>query len=207
MKGLTRVGIGYDIHRLTRGRKLFLGGLEIEANVGLEGHSDGDVLLHAVTDAVLGACAMGDIGDHFPPTEAKWKDAASERFLQEALDLADEAGFDLVNADTVIVAERPHLGAWKEAIRASLAGMLGVDVARVGVKAKTMEGLGPVGEGRAIEAHAVVLMRKRDTVRRTKKTPRTTAGAAGAKSSKAATKKPVKAAPASPRKAPARKKK
>lgn len=158
-KSLVRVGIGFDVHRLARGRRLVLGGLEVDANLGLEGHSDGDVLLHAVTDAVLGACAMGDIGDHFPPSDPQWKDADSETFLQEALDRADEAGYELVNVDTVIVAERPHLGAWKEGIRASLAGMLGIPVGRVNVKAKTMEGLGPVGEGMAIEAHAVVLMR------------------------------------------------
>jgi 2-C-methyl-D-erythritol 2,4-cyclodiphosphate synthase len=160
-KFATRVGIGYDIHRLGRGRRLILGGLEIEANVGLEGHSDGDVLLHAVTDAILGACAMGDIGDHFPNNDPKWKDADSNTFLQEALARAEAAGFEIGNVDTVIVAERPHLGAWKEGIRASLAGRLDIPVDRVCVKAKTQEGLGPVGEGRAIEAHAVLLMRRR----------------------------------------------
>lgn len=164
----TRVGIGYDIHRLGRGRRLVLGGLEIEANVGLEGHSDGDVLLHAVTDAILGACAMGDIGDHFPNNDPKWKDAESNTFLQEALARAEAAGFEVANVDTVIVAERPHLGAWKEGIRASLAGRLDIDVDRVCVKAKTQEGLGPVGEGRAIEAHAVVLMRRRVKAKRRK---------------------------------------
>lgn len=164
----TRVGIGFDVHRLVRGRRLILGGLEIESTVGLEGHSDGDVLLHAVTDAVLGACGMGDIGDFFPPSDPAWKDANSADFLQEALDRAHEAGVDLVNVDTIIVAERPHLGAWKEGIRSSLAGMLGIPVDRVCVKAKTNEGLGAVGEGRAIEAHAVVLMRREIRKGRTK---------------------------------------
>ena len=156
----TCVGIGYDVHRLVRGRRLILGGLEIESTVGLEGHSDGDVLLHAVTDAVLGACGLGDIGDLFPSSDPKWKDADSETFLQEALDRADELGVGVVNVDTIIVAERPHLGAWKEGIRSSLAGMLGLPVERVCVKAKTAEGLGAIGEGRAIEAHAVVLLRR-----------------------------------------------
>ena len=163
MAYVTRVGIGYDVHRLVRGRRLILGGLDIESAVGLEGHSDGDVLLHAVTDAVLGACGMGDIGDFFPASDPQWKGADSESFLQEALDRAHEGGADLVNVDTIIVAERPHLGAWKEGIRSSLAGMLGIPVDRVCVKAKTNEGLGAVGEGRAIEAHAVVLMRRRVT--------------------------------------------
>ena len=168
-----RVGVGFDVHRLRRGRRLVLGGLELDSSVGLEGHSDGDVLLHAVTDAVLGACGMGDIGDHFPPTDPEWKDAASDQFLQEALDLAYDEGFDVVNVDTIIVAERPHLGAWKEGIRASLAGLLGVPTSRVCVKAKTMEGLGPIGEGQAIEAHAVVLMRKipKPKTPETKETP------------------------------------
>jgi 2-C-methyl-D-erythritol 2,4-cyclodiphosphate synthase len=160
MKYATRVGIGFDVHRLVRGRNLILGGLHIESNVGLEGHSDGDVLLHAVTDAILGACAMGDIGDHFSNADPRWKDANSNTFLQEAVARAEDAGFEIANLDSVIVAERPHLGAWKEAIRATLAGLLGVPVDRVNVKAKTNEGLGPVGEGRAIEAHAVVLLRR-----------------------------------------------
>jgi 2-C-methyl-D-erythritol 2,4-cyclodiphosphate synthase len=160
MSYVTRVGIGFDVHRLARGRRLILGGLEIESTIGLEGHSDGDVLLHAVTDAILGACALGDIGDHFPSHEAQWKGADSNTFLQEALSKAEEAGFVIANVDTVVVAERPHLGAWKIAIRASLAGRLDVPVDRVCVKAKTMEGLGPVGEGRAIEAHAVVLLKR-----------------------------------------------
>jgi 2-C-methyl-D-erythritol 2,4-cyclodiphosphate synthase len=161
VKVSTRVGIGFDVHRLVRGRKLVLGGLAIESNVGPEGHSDADVLLHAVTDAILGACGMGDIGDHFPDTDPQWKDATSNTFLQEALSFAEDAGFTVGNVDTVIVAERPRLGAWKEAIRSTLAGLLAVPVDRVSVKAKTMEGLGPVGEGRAIEAHAVVLLRRR----------------------------------------------
>lgn len=169
VKFTTRVGIGYDIHRLGRGRRLILGGFEIEANVGLEGHSDGDVLLHAVTDAILGACALGDIGDHFPNDNPRWKDADSNTFLQEALAAAESAGYEIGNVDTVIVAERPHLGAWKAGIRASLAGRLDIPVDRVCVKAKTQEGLGPVGEGRAIEAQAIVLLRRRLAAKAKKK--------------------------------------
>ncbi|MCG3135484.1 MAG: 2-C-methyl-D-erythritol 2,4-cyclodiphosphate synthase [Planctomycetes bacterium] len=165
----SRVGLGFDIHRLGRGRKLVLGGLEIECNVGLVGHSDGDVVLHAVTDAVLGACGMGDIGDHFPSSDPRWEGASSRVFLDAALDMADKAGFDFVNCDTIIVAERPHLGAWKEGIRSSLAGILGLGVDRVCVKAKTSEGLGHVGEGRAIEAHAVVMLRKRASTKKARK--------------------------------------
>lgn len=189
MSFITRVGIGFDVHRLARGRRLILGGLEMESTLGLEGHSDGDVLLHAVTDAILGACAMGDIGDHFPSHEPKWKDADSNTFLQEALSKAEEAGFEIANVDTIVVAERPHLGAWKEAIRASLAGRLDLPVERVCVKAKTMEGLGPVGEGRAIEAHAVVLLRREKAAAKPRKAARRKAAARPAKKTRAAAKR------------------
>ena len=204
MKYATRVGLGFDVHRLVRGRRLLLGGLEIESNVGLEGHSDGDVLLHAVTDAIIGACAMGDIGDHFSDMDPKWKDATSNTFLQEALARSEEAGFELANVDSVIVAERPHLGAWKEAIRSTLAGLLGVPVDRVNVKAKTMEGLGAVGEGRAIEAHAVVLLRRDVGARkpaRKKAARKAVAKPAKKAATKAAKKKPAarKSAPRAPR--------
>jgi len=155
----TRVGIGFDVHRLVRGRPLMLGGLQIESPLGLEGHSDGDVLLHAVTDAMLGACGESDIGDFFPANDPKWKGAASETFLAKALAKVHKAGLVLNNVDTILIAERPHLGAWKEAIRSNLAGLLGLGIDRVCVKAKTNEGLGPVGEGKAIEAHAVVLLK------------------------------------------------
>jgi 2-C-methyl-D-erythritol 2,4-cyclodiphosphate synthase len=155
----TRVGIGFDVHRLVRGRPLFLGGLEIESPLGLEGHSDGDVLLHAVTDALLGACGESDIGDFFPDDDPQWKGASSDTFLAKSMAKVKKAGLVLNNVDTIIVAERPHLGAWKEAIRSSLAGLLGLPIDRVCVKAKTNEGLGPVGKGEAIEAHAVVLLK------------------------------------------------
>jgi 2-C-methyl-D-erythritol 2,4-cyclodiphosphate synthase len=158
MTQATRVGIGFDVHRLVRGRPLMLGGLQIESPIGLEGHSDGDVLLHAVTDALLGACGESDIGDFFPADDPKWEGASSDTFLAKALAKTRKAGFTLSNVDTIIVAERPHLGAWKEGIRSSLAGLLGIAIDCVCVKAKTNEGLGPVGKGEAIEAHAVVLL-------------------------------------------------
>jgi 2-C-methyl-D-erythritol 2,4-cyclodiphosphate synthase len=157
----TRVGIGFDVHRLVRGRPLMLGGLQIESPLGLEGHSDGDVLLHAVTDAMLGACGESDIGDFFPSNDPQWKGAASETFLAKALAKVKKAGLVLNNVDTILIAERPHLGAWKEGIRSNLAGLLGLSLDRVCVKAKTNEGLGPVGKGEAIEAHAVVLLKPR----------------------------------------------
>lgn len=158
MKQATRVGIGFDVHRLVRGRPLMLGGLQIESPYGLEGHSDGDVLLHAVTDALLGACGESDIGDFFPSDDPRWKGASSETFLRKAFASVRKAGLMISNVDTVIIAERPHLGAWKEGIRSSLAGYLGLPIDRVCVKAKTNEGLGAVGKGEAIEAHAVVLL-------------------------------------------------
>ncbi len=153
-----RVGLGLDCHRLEAGRPCVLGGVTIPSDVGPLGHSDGDVVLHALTDAVLGAMGEGDIGDLFPPSEAEWAGADSRTFLDEALRRAAARGFRVASADTVISAERPRLGPWKARIRANVAAILGLPPDRVGVKAKTAEGLGPVGEGRAIEARAVVLL-------------------------------------------------
>ena len=153
-----RVGIGLDSHRLEAGRRCVLGGVEIPAEAGPVGHSDGDVLLHALPDAVLGALGQAVIGDLFPPGDERWRGADSSTFLAEALRRAAAAGFRVASADTVVSAERPRLGPWKERIRANVAAMLGLPPDRVGVKAKTAEGLGPVGEGRAIEARAVVLL-------------------------------------------------
>ena len=153
-----RIGIGEDVHRLENGRRCVLGGVEIPSDVGPVGHSDGDALLHALTDAILGACGQGDIGDLFPPSDPQWAGADSRAFLAEALRRAAEMGFVPVSVDTIVIAERPRLGPWKAPIRAALADMLGLSPDRVGVKAKTAEGLGPVGEGRAIEARVVVLL-------------------------------------------------
>ncbi len=155
-----RIGTGLDSHRMEPGRRCVLGGVEIPSDTGPVGHSDGDALLHAVTDAILGAAGEGDIGDLFSPSDPQWKDADSAGFLAEALRRAQARGFRPVSVDTVIVAEHPRLGPWKERIRENVAAMLGLPPDRVGVKAKTAEGLGPIGEGRAIEAHAVVLLMK-----------------------------------------------
>jgi len=153
-----RTGIGWDVHRLAPGRPLILGGVRIPADVGLEGHSDADVLFHAVTDALLGAAALGDIGMHFPDTDPRWKGADSLAFLRHALALAADRGFRLVNVDSTIILERPKLKDYRAAIRESLAAALGLDVSRVSVKFKTAERLGPVGEGLSAEAQAVVTL-------------------------------------------------
>ncbi|HOK46914.1 MAG TPA: 2-C-methyl-D-erythritol 2,4-cyclodiphosphate synthase [Bryobacteraceae bacterium] len=153
-----RTGIGWDVHRLAPGRPLILGGVRIPADVGLEGHSDADVLFHAVTDALLGAAALGDIGMHFPDTDPRWKGADSLAFLRHALALAADRGFRLVNVVSKIILERPKLKDYRAAIRESLAAALGLDVSRVSVKFKTAERLGPVGEGLSAEAQAVVTL-------------------------------------------------
>jgi 2-C-methyl-D-erythritol 2,4-cyclodiphosphate synthase len=155
-----RGGIGWDSHRLAPGRPLILGGVAIPFHLGLEGHSDADILSHAITDAILGAAAQGDIGMHFPNTDPRWKDAGSLRFLAHALDLARAAGFHLVNVDATVILERPKLQDHRHAIRVKLAATLSLPLDRVSVKFKTAEGLGPVGEGRSAEAQAVVTLEK-----------------------------------------------
>lgn len=153
-----RVGIGWDLHRLVPGRKFLLGGVEIPHTRGPIGHSDADPLLHALADAVLGAAGLGDLGDHFPPADPQWKDADSRVLLGKALEAARAAGFVPVNADCIVVLEEPRLGPFKASIRKSVASAMGLPEADVNVKAKTGEGLGPVGTGEAVEAHAVVLL-------------------------------------------------
>lgn len=153
-----RTGLGWDVHRTAAGRPLVLGGVRIEADFGLEGHSDADVLAHAVTDAILGAAALGDIGMHFPDTDPAWKDASSERFLVHAVELVRRQGYRLAHVDATVVLERPKLAAYRQAIRENLARMLGIDVRNVSVKFKTAERTGPVGEGRTAEAQAVVTL-------------------------------------------------
>jgi len=152
------VGIGCDIHRLVTGRKLVLGGVRVEHESGLLGHSDGDVLLHAVSDAVLGASAHGDIGELFPDTDPQYKGISSEVILGEALSLAAERRLKVYNLDCIIFAEEPKLGPLKQEIRAKLAELLSIQADRVNVKAKTMEGLGAIGSGEAIAAQAVVTL-------------------------------------------------
>jgi 2-C-methyl-D-erythritol 2,4-cyclodiphosphate synthase/2-C-methyl-D-erythritol 4-phosphate cytidylyltransferase/2-C-methyl-D-erythritol 2,4-cyclodiphosphate synthase len=155
-----RVGLGRDLHRLVRGRPFLLGGLRIEADAGELGHSDGDVLAHAVTDALLGAAALGDIGALFPPQDPQWQGADSLALLKKAWALVKGRGWNLVNLDCVVSCEAPRLLPHREAIRASLAGALGVPPGRIFVKGKTAEGLGPVGEGLAVEALALCLLER-----------------------------------------------
>jgi 2-C-methyl-D-erythritol 2,4-cyclodiphosphate synthase len=154
-----RTGIGWDVHRLVAGRPLILGGVRIPSEAGLDGHSDADVLAHAITDALLGAAALGDIGQHFPDTDPRWAGADSLLFLKHALELAVSAGFALVNVDSTVILERPKLKDYRAAIRDSLAAALALDSSRVSVKFKTAEKLGPVGEGRSAEAQAVVTVK------------------------------------------------
>jgi 2-C-methyl-D-erythritol 2,4-cyclodiphosphate synthase len=153
-------GLGFDIHRLVAGRRLMLGGVAFDHPSGLLGHSDGDVILHAVTDALLGAIGKGDIGDRFPDTDPRWKDAASEVFLRQAMQEATDA-WDIENIDITVVAEEPKLGARKRDIARSVAKIVRVDHERVSVKAKTAEGLGPIGHREAIACLAVVSLQKR----------------------------------------------
>src|ERR1019366_9903302 len=140
------------------GRPLILGGVTIPCEFGLEGHSDADVLAHAITDAILGAIAAGDIGMHFPDTDPRWKGCDSLQFLRHACELAGKAGFQIVNVDSTVILERPKLKDFRMAIRESLATAMGIAVERVSVKFKTAEGVGPVGEGKSAEAQAVVML-------------------------------------------------
>lgn len=153
-----RVGQGWDVHRIVTGRPLILGGVTIPADFGLEGHSDADILSHAITDAVLGAAALGDIGMHFPDSDPRWKDADSLKFLRHARDLAAERGYTIVNVDSTVILERPKLKDFRTAIREKLAQTLGLEIDRVSVKFKTAERVGPVGEGRSAEAQALVTL-------------------------------------------------
>jgi len=153
---MIRTGLGWDVHRLEAGRPLILGGVTIASDTGLVGHSDADILSHAVTDALLGAAALGDIGMHFPDTDPQWKDANSEVFLAHAAKLVREAGYQIVNIDTTVILERPKLKDYRLQIRESLSRTLGLSVQFVSVKFKTAERVGPVGEGKSAEAQAIV---------------------------------------------------
>ncbi|HPW84824.1 MAG TPA: 2-C-methyl-D-erythritol 2,4-cyclodiphosphate synthase [Rhodoferax sp.] len=153
-----RIGEGWDIHQLVEGRKLILGGVEIPHAKGLLGHSDADALLHAITDALLGAAAMGDIGTHFPDTDVQFKGADSTVLLAEAARRVRAKGFGIGNVDSTVIAQAPKLAPHIAAMRARIAEVLQLDIGQVNVKAKTAEKMGPVGEGRAMEARAVVLL-------------------------------------------------
>jgi 2-C-methyl-D-erythritol 2,4-cyclodiphosphate synthase len=158
MSGSGRIGIGYDIHRLVEGRKLILAGVEIPFQKGLLGHSDSDVLTHAICDALLGAAALGDIGTHFPDTDARYKGASSLDLLARVVEMIIEHGYRVANVDVVVIAEQPRLRPHIAAMRERLASALGVDLDSVSVKAKTSEGLESIGRGEAMAAQAVALL-------------------------------------------------
>jgi 2-C-methyl-D-erythritol 2,4-cyclodiphosphate synthase len=152
------VGIGFDIHRLVEGRRLVLAGVEVPHSRGALAHSDGDVVLHAVADAILGAAGLGDLGEHFPDTDPAWNNAASAGILGRVVKMARQAGFAPASVDVNVLLEQPKLGVHKEAMRRRLAELLGVAPDAVGLKARTMEGLGPIGAGDAVAAQAVVVL-------------------------------------------------
>jgi 2-C-methyl-D-erythritol 2,4-cyclodiphosphate synthase len=158
-----RTGIGWDVHRLSAGRPLILGGVTVPSALGLEGHSDADVLTHAITDAILGAASLGDIGMHFPDTDPCWKGCDSLVFLRHAQKLTEALGYRIIHVDSTVILERPKLKDYREAIRQRLADTLVLELDRVSVKFKTAENVGPVGEGRAAEAQAVVSLQKMGT--------------------------------------------
>ena len=153
-----RIGIGFDIHRLAPDRKLMLGGIEIPHTKGLVGHSDGDVLLHAITDALLGACGLGNIGERFPDTDARYRGIASQVFLKDTVSLIHQKGYSIGNIDSNVLAESPRLLPYLPSMKEIIANVVGVSGDDVQVKAKTMEKLGPIGEEEAIAAHAVALV-------------------------------------------------
>jgi 2-C-methyl-D-erythritol 4-phosphate cytidylyltransferase/2-C-methyl-D-erythritol 2,4-cyclodiphosphate synthase len=155
-----RIGTGYDVHRLTEGRDLWLCGVKVEHTHGLAGHSDADVAIHALVDAILGAAGAGDIGQHFPPSDQKWAGASSDQFLRHAIGVAAEAGYALGNADVTIVCEAPKIGPHRETMRTRLAEIIGTDLARISVKATTTEGLDAPGRREGIAAHAVATLER-----------------------------------------------
>lgn len=155
-----RIGMGFDVHRLVEGEELWLGGIRLDHSKGLSGHSDADVALHAIVDALLGAVANGDIGSHFPPSDPRWKGASSDRFLEHAAKLVREAGYGVGNVDLTIICEAPKIGPHRDAMRTRIADLLGVDIALVSVKATTTERLGLTGRGEGIAAQAIATVIK-----------------------------------------------
>lgn len=155
---MTRIGLGYDLHRLVAGRPLVLGGVTIPSPLGEDGHSDGDALLHAITDALLGASGLGDIGELFPPSDQRWKGADSRDLLKTAWQRVRDAGWSIENIDCVIALQEPKFLPWRERVRAEISQVLGVTPDRIFVKAKTGEGLAPIGTKEAVAAWAVCLL-------------------------------------------------
>jgi 2-C-methyl-D-erythritol 2,4-cyclodiphosphate synthase len=156
-----RTGIGYDIHRLVEDRRLVLAGVEIPYYKGLLGYSDGDVVLHAVSDAILGALAMGDIGKHFPNTDPEYKDISSKEILRKTVEIMEKSGFGVSNVDTVILAEEPKVYPFRDKMAEAIAGVLKVPKDRINIKATTNEGVGSIGKGEAIASYAVVVLQER----------------------------------------------
>ena len=156
---MTRTGIGYDSHRMAAGRRLVIGGVEIAHERGLAGHSDADVLAHAITDALLGAAGLGDIGEHFPPGEERWRDADSMELLELIVGIVTGGGLEIVNVDCTVVMEAPQIGSHRAAIRTRLERALGLPAGRVNVKATSGEGIGFVGRGEGVAALAVASVR------------------------------------------------
>lgn len=156
-----RSGLGWDSHRTAVGRPLILGGIAVPSEFGLDGHSDADILLHAITDALLGSIALGDIGMHFPDTDPRWRGSASMQFLSHANSLLIERGYEVANIDTTIILESPKLKDFRLPIRKNIARSLGLALDLVSVKFKTAEKVGPVGEGRSAEAQAIVTVRRK----------------------------------------------
>ena len=154
-----RIGHGYDVHKLVEGRKLIIGGVEIPHELGLLGHSDADVLLHAISDALLGACAMGDIGAMFPDTDKKWKGADSLKMLEAVVKRINEAGFEIENIDSTLIAQQPKMRPYIDEMRKNIAGACGIDISCVSVKATTEEKLGFTGREEGISSHAVVIVK------------------------------------------------
>ncbi len=157
-----RVGIGYDLHRLESGRPLILGGIEVPFDKGLAGHSDGDALAHAITDALLGAAALGNIGQHFPDTDPEFKDADSMELLRQSVGLVRDRGYAIGNIDANIIAQQPKLNPHLDAMRERLSDVMGIEIDRISVKAKTNELVGPEGRGEAMSTQAIVLLESGD---------------------------------------------
>lgn len=153
-----RIGIGYDIHRLVNGRPLILGGVRIDSECGLEGHSDADVLLHAISDALLGALALGDLGHHFPDSDPRYRGIASVKLLEKVVEMVQDQDYRLHNLDAVMIAQKPRLAAYIPAIRRNVADILATDLGSISVKAKTAESIGALGRSEGIAVHAVCLI-------------------------------------------------
>ncbi len=160
-----RAGLGYDIHRMEEGRRLFLGGVEIDFAKGLRGHSDGDCLIHAIIDALLGAAGKDDIGHHFPDSDPRYKDVRSTELLKEVMGLMKEQNMEILSVDSIVIAEKPKLGPYIPLMKETLGPILGVGQDGLGIKAKTNEGMGSIGKGEAIAAWAQVLVRKKSDFR------------------------------------------